>query len=552
MISFLIAVCAALFAVPCFAAGPLLTDAHQPMHWGTERVQYTVDPGSLGSLTSFKASEFVKEAFAVWEDVDTATIRFRHSGYLNVDVTADNVLEFFAFAENNQINLIIFDDDGAILDLLLGKDSARTTLGLSQPTAAANGRMEYAWCIFNGRFVGRNGFSPEAYFTTVIHELGHFVGLDHSQLFRHLVSNRYGPDDRYIPVLYPVTTDDETQRGRLTMDDSVSLSMTYPKSSFSELYGEIHGKVLSEGGRSFPGVNVAARKVDDPLAVATTCVSDYLRRGNGSYRLAGLPPGDYILWVEPIDPDFYGRSQVGPYAETGSGLSFARVAQAEFYNGERETFDASLDNRSEAVTVTVKAGEIVQDIDFRVNRDPSPGAERSTQILASGQPETGAVEGRPGYRVMENSQFVFVVSEKDDLMRVEVDTEPMARIQVHIRHEAPVEFENYDARGEGLGHAEVRRSRDSTPPLETGRYFIAVANSAGRTIPYTITVHTIRYPEGDLNHDGLVDNLDLYHFSAYWGQTVPDSGARADLARDGASRIDETDLRQLIKLLVHR
>ena len=491
----------------------------------------------------------VKEALSVWENVDTATIRFQQDGQFDTDVTADNVSEILAFARGSSVNPIIFDDNGGILNLILGTESARVILGLTQPAAAANGQIQYAWVILNGRYVGRGGFTTDAYFNTIVHEFGHFIGLDHSQLFRHLAHNRYGPDDQYIPVLFPVSTDDETLRARLTTDDRASVSMAYAHSSFSKVCGEIQGKVLAEGGQSFPGVNVAARKVDEPMTVATTCVSDYLRRGTGAYRLAGLPPGEYLLWVEPIDPSYYGNSQVGPYAETTSGLSFVRVARAEFYNGVRETSDESADNRSDAVTVTVKAGQIVKDIDFRVNRNPDPGDEESIQILASGRPETGAVEGSPGYQIMGNFQFMFVVSKEDDLMEVQVDTEPLARIQVYTRHEARAEFENYDSRGEGVGRVKFVRSRESVPPLQTGRYFVAIANKAGRTVPYTLTVRSLRYPDGDLNRDGRVDRLDLYHFSMHWQQDALADDAAGDLVRDGTNRVNDADLRRLIQLL---
>jgi len=538
-----------LLVSPSFAAGPILSGNDQPVSWGNDLVRYAFDPGPLGNLTSFEATQLVNQAFAVWESVDTATVRFLSQGKYTVDINADNYLDFVAYAKQEGHNAVIFDDDGSILDLILGEDSAKSILGLTHVDSSPAGRIEHARTTFNGAFLGQDGYTAEEFFSTVLHETGHFIGLDHSQLFLHLATNSYGPDDRYIPVLFPTATDDEAERPLLSLDDRSSVSMSYPAYSFQKEYGEIHGQVFGEGGRYFPGVNVLARKVDEPYTVATTCVSDYRRRGTGEYRLAGLPPGDYLIWVEPIQPNFYGSSQVGPYSESSSSLSFVRVPRAEFYNGENETYDEELDYRSEATPVTVKAGQTVEGIDLYVNRNPDPDGEYDAVLLSNNQTEISAVEGRSGYRVMDSYQFLYFVSDKDDRLDIEVETEQMARIQLHIRHEARVEFDEYDARREGLGDVKLTRSRDGPNPLKTGRYFISVANQAGRTLSYTLTVRAIHYPEGDLDRDGVANVRDLYRFSNRWRQPAGDSNARENLVPDEKKEIDSSDLRRLIDIL---
>ncbi len=543
-------VCAAIvfLGFPSFAAGPILSDNRQPVSWGDRLVRYAFDPGSLGDLTPFEATQMVNQAFAVWEDVDTATVQFLSQGQFNLDVDADNYIDFVNYTKSEGYNPIIFDDDGAILDLILGKESAESILGLTSVDSSSSGQLEYAKITFNGRYLGPNGYTAQEFFNTVLHETGHFIGLDHSQLFRHLATNDYSDDDLYIPVLFPTSTDDETERPLLSVDDRSSVSMSYPASSFRNKYGEIRGSVLGEGGRYFPGVNVLARKVDEPYTVATTCVSDYLRRGTGEYRLAGLPPGQYLVWIEAVAPGFYGNSQVGPYSDTSSGLSFLRVPYAEFYNADNETYDGMMDNRSDSTLVAVNAGETVKGIDIHAARMSDPDEEYDTVLLTNNQTEYAAVEGRSGYRVMENYQFLYVVSEEDDRLEIEVETENMARIQLHIRHEARVTFEEYDARREGLGDVKLTRSRDSANPLKTGRYFIGLANQAGRTLPYTITVRTLRFPQGDLNRDGVSNVSDLYRFSTRWREDG-ERNAREDLVDDDARQIDSADLRQLIRLL---
>jgi len=532
---------------PAWGAGQMLASSGKLMYWGNTTVRYTFDPGSLGSLTASQARELVTNAFGTWQNVETASIRFQQSGTFGSDVTAQNVSAVLDTAQANGQNPIIFDNDGSILNLLVGQGSAASILGLTHVSAAANGLISYAWVVYNGNFVGSNGYTAEGYLNTAVHELGHFIGLDHCQVFRHLAYNGYGPDDQYIPVMFPTTTDDETERPLLANDDRVSVSLAYPESSFSTLYGEIQGRVLYSSGMAFRGVNVAARKADDPLTVATTCVSDYLSQRNGSYRLAGLPSGEYLIWIEPIDTAFYGSSQVGPYTETTSGLSFTQVAFSEYYSGTAENYDESSDPRSQATPVSVSAGEIVKNTDILAKINSSSSSESKIQILASGFPETGAIKGRRGYMTMGTYQFLFTVSEEDDYIRIETQNDPAKQLSLYLRRDAPADFNHYDLILRGKGTWKSVYSPSDNPPLQAGRYFIGIVNSTESLIPYTITITGVHIPEGDLNGDGWKDRQDLFYFSTQWRRTATELNARGDLAKDERNRIDRADLVQFLK-----
>ncbi|HOE10173.1 MAG TPA: matrixin family metalloprotease [bacterium] len=534
---------------PAWGAGQMLAAAGKPMYWGNTTVRYTFDPGSLGSLTASQARQLVTNAFQTWQNVETSSIRFQQSGMFNSDVTAQNVSTALNTAQANGQNPILFDNDGGILNLLLGQGASTSVLGLTKVSAASNGLIACAWVVFNGTLLGGTGYTEQAYLNTAVHEIGHFIGLDHCQLFRHLAYDGYGPDDQYIPVMFPTTTDDETERPLLANDDRVSVSMAYPESSFSTRYGEIQGRVLYSNGIAFRGVNVAARKVDDPLAVATTCVSDYLKLRNGSYRLAGLPPGQYLIWIEPIHPAFNGSSQVGPYSETTSGLSFTQVAFAEYYSGTSEMYDEKIDPRRDATPVVVTAGKTLKNIDILANINPDPSLESKVQILASGYPETGAIKGLKGYWTMGTYQFLFTVSGKDDYIRIQMENDPTKSLSLYLRREAPADFNNYDLILSARESGQAVYSPSDNPPLQTGRYFIAVVNSTESFVPYTITVTGVHIPEGDLNGDGWKNRQDLYYFSTRWWRTATGLNERENLVKDERNRIDQADLVQFLKRL---
>ncbi|MCK5187548.1 MAG: hypothetical protein KAR43_10505, partial [Deltaproteobacteria bacterium] len=75
-----------------------------------------------------------------------------------------------------------------------------------------------------------------------------------------------------------------------------------------------------------------------------------------------VTPGDYKLFIEPINQSFTGGSSVGPYADDLNQPSFTNPVTKEYYNGEDENADET--DLNDFVEVSVTAGETVSDIDF--------------------------------------------------------------------------------------------------------------------------------------------------------------------------------------------
>ena len=91
-------------------------------------------------------------------------------------------------------------------------------------------------------------------------------------------------------------------------------------------------------------------------------VSDFLVTDDGSYQLPGLPPGSYVVFIEPLDPEFTEGSSVGPYDVRFTGFP------KDYYNGAGES-GTSKDDPAEKVVVEVGAGEVVSGIDLRTNEE---------------------------------------------------------------------------------------------------------------------------------------------------------------------------------------
>jgi hypothetical protein len=221
---------------------------------------------------------------------------------------------------------------------------------------------------------------------TIVHELGHLVGLDHAQInLNCLTSAPCSPEDLAgVPTMFPVLLD--ASQATLRTDDRAALSVLYPASNFSSTTGRIQGHVLfSDGQTPAQGYNVIARLVSDPRRTAVSCVSGFLftagagnplvpGTGNdtnlfhgsrdqsliGYYDIAGLPPGSYTIEVEGINNSgskpFVDRGAVGPIgAFLGFQYKMPGVCNPQYLNNPSSPGDTC----SAKSAVIVLSGAVV-------------------------------------------------------------------------------------------------------------------------------------------------------------------------------------------------
>jgi hypothetical protein len=331
--------------------------------------------GPLGAQTNAAANTLVMNAFQAWQNVPTASINFKPAGQLSVDVDGTNILTVFNQLDNCATPIdptnpsviardrtVIYDTDGSALTAL-GEDP---TMILGEAAAVCfssdgtNNSLQRAFALLNGR-----GSAGEL-LPTMIHEFGHLIGLDHSQINLNCLTNFCGPgsdDLAGLPIMFPVAIDPKTTP---TTDDAAGVSVLYPETVNSppsqipfSRFGRIQGHVLfTDGVTAAQGYNVIARQVDNPatpqsesrrIAVSnssgflfTFCVTNpALQPPNndcgpqtafgsrdqtliGFFDIPGLPVDKgqkYTLEVEAINNSapfpFVGGSSVGPVGNYG-------------------------------------------------------------------------------------------------------------------------------------------------------------------------------------------------------------------------------------------
>ncbi len=379
------------------AAGPLIVNgAGEPLVWDPMDVPWNPDLGGLGAFDNVAAVQLVAASFDVWAAVPTASITFANAGSLGVDVTASNARSFIGVCGDG-LSPIIFDDDGSLTDFLLGNGASNAVLGFAGPECGTftPPRITEASAVLNGKFIdgvigAANPEIPLADFSAVfVHEFGHYVNLDHTQINLIEAFNANRSDDAAVATMFPILVSG-TEELSLERDDEVALSMLYPAPAL-EGFGRITGQVLaSDGVTPFQGAFVIARNTADPRRDAIGYVSGarYFPSAlggppdpslRGAYELAGLTPGaDYTVEVEPVYPGFIGGSSVGPF-----NVPRQLPGPPEFWSGTNEAATAPPDDPvAPGVPLTTTAGVTIPDVDIILNLAAPPANDACEAAIA--------------------------------------------------------------------------------------------------------------------------------------------------------------------------
>lgn len=381
-----------------FAGGALSTYQNKPIVYKTMPITYHTDKGNLGAFSNLTAKNLTVGSFQVWQDVALSNVSFGHQGELPVDVDGTNYTNYLENFSDG-INPVVFDHNGAIIDAVYGIGASDDILGYAGSAYFESGPDAGYYvegeALLNGKFTqSPYNLTEIQYKATIVHELGHFIGLDHTQINDEFAGDGIIANDIYIPTMYPTATDDDEPLANLNPDDIAAVSFLYPDPAFAASTGKISGSVVRFDNSVVRGANVVAISTTDSLMNQISSVTDYFVQNTGDYTIHGLSAGNYFIKIEPINPSFTGGSGVGPYAEDGSGLSFINPVIAEYYNGQNESHDPLIDTVNARVSVSASAGSVTSGINFLANKTPD-------------QPLTNILEyhGTPTYIIELPSEY---------------------------------------------------------------------------------------------------------------------------------------------------
>jgi hypothetical protein len=326
------------------AGGPFVVDIVNrtgvAQRWENDKLVWCADEGKLSdSVSNSEAVQWIVDALDLWtsvtlknasnQSVATTAVQTQIDSDCGVgDVDLTNYEDHVYTSTGPTV--VIFDDTGDIIADLVGEENRNGVVGLSQPIAsdAAGLRITKGVAIFNGLLLDNGVLADTSsaaaalFKGTIVHELGHLLNLDHSQVnfdvAQACVRNGVCDNAHVIPTMYPELLT-PMQGQYLTRDDKVTISWIYPTSGFESDFCTITGEIFDADGRPLKGVNVIAKNAlggTAPMVDARAFVSGVLKPtcyGDSRYYLYGIKPNiPYTVVYEAIGSEFTGASDFEP------------------------------------------------------------------------------------------------------------------------------------------------------------------------------------------------------------------------------------------------
>jgi len=315
--------------------------------------------------------------------------------------------------------------------------------------------------------------------------------------------------------MFPFIYLGEGQQNTLKPDDAGGVTEIYPFKEFNDqVNGQLSGLVKLEGQPVF-GVDVIAYSGDEPVVSAIT-------REDGTYRIHGVPAGDYTLRAQLISPS---NVNLAPSIAT----DFHSQYHVEVAKGVTPNPGLSTD----AAVITVEAGKRRGNVNFDLVSATTPDFFEPND--SSGQATTLATDSTRmihQFYTSGDSDWVRFTGAKGVNYQLVTDNlsffaDPV--MQLYASDGVTLLNSNDDVNVSAGNYA----ARIGFTPAVDGTYFVRLTDSAGYFgggTNFEFSILEAAKAGLDANYDGSVDVNDLLLLGTRWH------------ADDEANPVKESDL----------
>jgi len=330
-------------------------------------LRYYVDqsgPETLATGDSFPALvSQIRLAAETWNSVETSELRLAFGGVGSLELPQTTAAVDILFDEMSP-GVIAMGGPTSRAEMVTGVEGSFVPIVRSVVILNKDLSSQPSW--------------SENFFLTMAHEMGHALGLQHT-LTSSLMSTR--------------TTRATTKARPLAADDAAAISLLYPNPKFETTMGAVSGRVTVDGA----GVNLASVVVLSPGGVSVSTLTN----PDGTYRVEGIPPGSYYVYVHPLPPPVFGQVSpadiVMPLDPEGNPMVAGAFFDTVFFPGVK--------NVQVAAPVRVAAGATTEGVDFLTG-----GREKVDLYAVSTYSFPGNVAVRPGFVSFYPDRWFLVAS----------------------------------------------------------------------------------------------------------------------------------------------